>query len=48
MYKLTDLDMGIALCHYALACEKESRSFAFARQDDLPVKAGYVPYGIIE
>jgi len=48
MYKLTDLDMGIALCHYAFACDKEGRGFSFARQDDLPVKKGYEPFGIIK
>jgi hypothetical protein len=47
MYKLTDLDMGIALCHYALACEKEGRGFTFTRRDDLPVMAGYMPFGVI-
>lgn len=48
VYKLADLDMGIALCHYALACQQESKPFAFARSDAMPNKPGFVPFGIIE
>lgn len=48
VYKLTDLDMGIALCHYALACQQEGKPFAFTRSEAMPSKPGFVPFGIIE
>jgi nitroreductase len=48
IYKLTDLDMGIALCHYALSCQKDGRRFEFTRQAEMPPKAGYVPFGEIK
>ena len=47
IYKLSDIDMGIGLCHYALACEKDGRVFRFDRKTDLPSKKGYLPFGII-
>lgn len=47
LYKHSDIDMGIALCHYALACEKEGTEFHFVRENKLPEKAGYKPFGII-
>ena len=46
-YKLTDLDVGIALAHYAIAAAKEDRPFAFARSTDLPALDGFVPFGVI-
>ena len=46
-YKLSDLDMGIALCHYALACEEKGFAFSFTRDNSLPVKSGYNSFGII-
>jgi hypothetical protein len=46
MYKLSDLDMGIALCHYALACKETGKPFSFARAD-LKAKPGFVSFGII-
>lgn len=47
-YKLTSIDMGIALCHYALACEHEGAAFNFTITNDLPKKRGHVPLGIIK
>lgn len=47
-YKLSDIDMGIGLCHYALACKKAGGDFAFARDAGIPSKAGYLPFGVIE
>ncbi|MDO4284157.1 MAG: nitroreductase family protein [Eubacteriales bacterium] len=47
LYKLSDLDMGIALCHFALTCEKEGRPFSFTRTEDLPDKKGCTPFGIL-
>ena len=48
VYKLADLDMGIALCHYALACQQEGRSFTFTRSKTMPDKPGFTPFGIIK
>ncbi|MDR0458912.1 MAG: hypothetical protein LBG68_00395 [Coriobacteriales bacterium] len=48
VYKLTDLDMGIALSHYALATTQAGRAFNFHRKSDLPDKEGYVGFGIIQ
>lgn len=48
LYKHTDIDMGIALCHYALACKERGKSFFFTRSTALPDKAGFLPFGIIE
>lgn len=48
MYKLSDLDMGIGLCHYALACEKIGKPFSFTRTAKIQGKPGFVPFGIIE
>lgn len=47
LYKKTELDMGIALCHYALACKEIDQSFSFAPDTCLPKKSGYVPFGIL-
>ncbi len=48
IYKHSDIDMGIALCHYALACKETGAAFRFSRRDSLPDKAGYLPFGVIE
>lgn len=48
VYKHTDVDMGIALCHYALACKETGRPFHFSPVSSLPGKAGHLPFGIIE
>lgn len=47
IYKHTQVDMGIALCHYALAAKHEGRPFAFERSESLPPKKGFLPFGII-
>lgn len=47
-YKLSDIDMGIALCHYALTCKEIGKQFIFTQTDMLPSKAGYLPFGIIK
>jgi nitroreductase len=47
IYKLADLDVGIALCHYALACEEQGTPFSFRRETQLPVKKGFTPFGVI-
>lgn len=47
LYKHSDIDMGIALCHYALACKETNQPFTFARSSNLPDKSGYLPFGII-
>lgn len=46
-YKLSDIDMGIGLCHYALACEKTGGAFNYKADEALPPKAGYIPFGAI-
>ena len=47
-YKLTRIDMGIALCHYFLACEKEGRTFNFTLGGQAPRIRGYKYYGYVE
>ncbi|MCL2632796.1 MAG: hypothetical protein FWD45_06935 [Coriobacteriia bacterium] len=46
-YKLGDLDMGIALAHYAIAAEKEGLEFNFSRSDELPSHGKLTAFGII-
>lgn len=48
LYKHSDLDMGIGLCHYALACKEQGKPFSFNRVENLPAKGGFRPFGIIE
>lgn len=47
-YKLTMIDMGIALCHYAVACGHFGKSFTFHRQENDAPKKGYVPFGYVD
>ncbi len=47
IYKNSDIDMGIGLCHYALACKENGKPFQFERSTELPTKAGYFPFGIL-
>ncbi|MCL2882796.1 MAG: hypothetical protein FWF45_07985 [Coriobacteriia bacterium] len=47
LYKLADLDLGIALCHYMLACKHLGKSFSFEGSTDLPAKKGCQPFGVI-
>lgn len=44
-YQKTAVDMGIALCHYALACKRFGRPFAFTRRDGGEGKKGYRLFG---
>ncbi len=37
--------MGIALCHYALACEHYGRPFIFQRKNGVSDKKGYKLFG---
>jgi len=46
-YKLADLDLGIALCHYMLACKHFGKPFAFTPSTTLPAKKGFTPFGVI-
>ena len=45
IYKFTDLDMGIALCHYALGCEQMGKPFAFKRLSGASPMKGYELFG---
>lgn len=45
VYKKTEVDMGIALCHYALACRHFDKPFAFHRKDAETNKKGYRLFG---
>lgn len=47
-YKHTDVDMGIGLCHYALACNETGKPFNFTNNNNLPEKKGYISLGIID
>jgi hypothetical protein len=40
-YKLTHIDMGIALCHYAVACNHFGKSFRFHAGSNAEAKKGY-------
>ena len=44
-YKKTAVDMGIALCHYAIACKHFDKPFAFERQNSGKDKKGYRLFG---
>lgn len=45
IYRHTDLDMGITLCHYALACKRFNRPFSFKRLDGESPRKGYELFG---
>lgn len=47
LYSKTAVDMGIALCHWALACKRESRPFAFERTNEGAPKKGYRLFGVL-
>lgn len=47
-YRLTRLDMGIALCHYAVACKHVGKPFHFHRQDDATPPKGYASFGYVD
>lgn len=46
-YKKTEVDMGIALCHYALACKRLNQPFTFVRKNGESGKKGYRLFGEI-
>jgi nitroreductase len=46
-YRLADLDMGIALCHFAVAAAHFGQPFSFVRSLDLPAREGFLPFGVI-
>lgn len=45
VYKKTEVDMGIALCHYALACRHFGKPFVFHRKEEETNKKGYRLFG---
>lgn len=47
VYKKTDIDMGIALCHYAVACRHFNKPFDFQRKKMESAKKGYEFFGEI-
>lgn len=47
LYHKSDIDMGIALCHYSLACREFGQKFSFVFDTKMPAKNGYEPFGII-
>lgn len=47
-YKLTKIDMGIALCHYAIACSHFGQPFNFHVSGKGPRKSGYDFFGIAD
>lgn len=44
-YKKVDIDMGIALCHYMLACKHIDKPFVFNRKAEGTAKNGYKLFG---
>ena len=46
-YKKTAVDMGIALCHYALARKHFGKPFAFERQNGGGDRKGYRLFGVL-
>ncbi len=47
-YKLTRVDMGIALCHYAVACEHFGKAFHFHPRGNAETKRGYRYLGYVD
>lgn len=45
LYKTTAVDMGIALCHYALACEHYNKLFSFKPVNGKSNKRGFKLFG---
>lgn len=44
-YKLTEVDLGIALCHYALACQHLGKPFVFKRRKEKGDRKGFHLFG---
>lgn len=47
-YKLTRVDMGIALCHYAVACGHFGKPFRFHAGGHAEAKRGYQYHGYVD
>lgn len=47
-YKLTRVDMGIALCHYAVACRHFGKPFRFHAGGKGEAKRGYEYFGYVD
>ncbi len=47
-YKLTRIDMGIALCHYAVACHHFEKPFRFHTGEAGKPQKGYVLFGHVD
>ncbi len=47
-YKLTKIDMGIVLCHYAVACKHFGKPFHFYAEGSGEIKKGYEFFGYID
>lgn len=47
-YKLTKVDIGIALCHYAMACKHFGKNFRFTAEEPAEAKKGYEFFGAVE
>lgn len=47
LYKITAIDMGIALCHYAIASAHYKRAFTFKRESGKSNKKGFRLFGEI-
>ncbi len=45
LYRLTHVDLGIAICHYALACEHLDKPFIFKRREEKGGKRGFRLFG---
>jgi len=45
VYKKTEVDMGIALCHYMVACKHFDRTFSFEHKNSGTSKKGYQLFG---
>ncbi|MEG0364786.1 MAG: nitroreductase family protein [Erysipelotrichales bacterium] len=48
IYKLTKVDLGIALAHYMIACSHFNKTFDFIKDDTIKNKKGYKPFGKIK
>ena len=48
VYKLTRIDMGIALCHYAVACGHFGKPFRFHPGGNAQAKKGYQYLGYVD
>ncbi|NLN83454.1 MAG: hypothetical protein GX138_03730 [Firmicutes bacterium] len=47
-YKLTKIDMGIALCHFTLACQNRGKDYSFNTKVEAETKKGYDFFASVE